>query len=160
MKDKTKARELTKGELQVMNVLWERQHATVNEVLEQMAEPRPAYNTVLTFLRILTEKGFVGYDTEGKAHRYRPLVQKSDYSRTFLKGIKNALFDGSAASIRISTASPQLYTRQRRTVTEREAIPSPHPASAATRTADCTLRATARIRLRWAWETTSGTDAG
>ena len=99
MKDKTKARELTKGELQVMNVLWECQHATVNGVLEQMAEPRPAYNTVLTFLRILTEKGFVGYDTEGKAHRYRPLVQKSDYSRTFLKGIKDALFDGSAKSL-------------------------------------------------------------
>lgn len=96
MKDKTKQKELTKGELQVMTVLWDRQHATVTEVLEQLPAPRPAYTTVLTFLRILTEKGFVGFEADGKAHRYHPLIQKGEYSRIYLRSIKDTLFDGSA----------------------------------------------------------------
>lgn len=94
-----KNKELTRGELQVMAILWERQHATVSEVLEVMDEPRPAYNTVLTFLRILTEKGFVGYEEQGRQHRYHPLVQKGEYTRLYLKDVKERLFKGSAKSL-------------------------------------------------------------
>ena len=92
-------KELTRGELQVMTILWERQHATVSEVLEVMDEPRPAYNTVLTFLRILTEKGFVGYEEQGRQHRYHPLVQKGEYTRLYLRDVKERLFKGSAKSL-------------------------------------------------------------
>ncbi|MBO7466615.1 MAG: BlaI/MecI/CopY family transcriptional regulator [Bacteroidaceae bacterium] len=94
-----KYRELTKGELQIMNILWDKRHATVSEVLEAMPEPRPAYNTVLTFLRILTEKEYVGHEAKGRFYVYHPLVQKGEYTRAFLKEVKERLFDGSAKSL-------------------------------------------------------------
>lgn len=103
MKDKEqteeKYRELTKGELQIMNILWEKRHATVNDVREAMPEPRPAYNTVLTFLRILSEKAYVGHEAKGRFYVYHPLVQKGEYTRAFLKEVKERLFDGSAKSL-------------------------------------------------------------
>ena len=94
-----KYRELTKGELQIMNVLWDKRHATVGDVRDALPEPRPAYNTVLTFLRILTEKEYVGYEPQGRFYVYHPLVQKGEYTRAFLKEIKERLFDGSAKSL-------------------------------------------------------------
>lgn len=103
MKDKEQTeeryRELTKGELQIMNILWEKRHATVNDVREAMPEPRPAYNTVLTFLRILSEKAYVGHEAKGRFYVYHPLVQKGEYTRAFLKEVKERLFDGSAKSL-------------------------------------------------------------
>ena len=60
-----RSNELTRAELQVMNILWDIRKGTVAEVLEQYPEPKPAYNTVLTFLRILKEKGFVTSESTG-----------------------------------------------------------------------------------------------
>ena len=94
-----KTNELTRAELQIMNILWDLQKASVNEVLEQFPEPKPAYNTVLTFLRILKEKKFVASEAAGKQHRFYPLVQHSEYSSRFLQNVKNNLFRGSAASL-------------------------------------------------------------
>jgi predicted transcriptional regulator len=90
---------LTRGELQVMNILWEHRHATVAEVVEAFPEPRPAYNTVLTFLRIMEEKGFVGHKKSGRLYVYHPIVQKGEYTRIYLKGVRDQLFDGSAKSL-------------------------------------------------------------
>ena len=92
-------KELTRGEMQVMNILWSRRHATVADVVEAMPEPRPAYNTVLTFLRIMEEKGFVGHEKSGRFYIYHPLVQKGEYTREYLKGVRDQLFDGSAKSL-------------------------------------------------------------
>ena len=94
MKEESKT--LTKGELQVMNILWEKRHATVAETVEAFAEPRPAYNTVLTFLRILEEKGFVGHRKESRLYVYHPVVQKGEYTRMYMKEVRDSLFDGSA----------------------------------------------------------------
>ena len=94
-----KSNELTRAELQVMNILWELQKASVAEVLEQFPEPKPAYNTVLTFLRILKEKKYVASEAVGKQHRFYPLVQHSEYSSQFLQNVKNNLFRGSAAEL-------------------------------------------------------------
>lgn len=94
-----KNKELTRGELQVMNILWNLHHATVAEVVEAMPEPRPAYNTVLTFLRIMEEKGFVGHEKTGRLHTYQPLMQKGEYTRMYLQGVRDQLFDGSAKSL-------------------------------------------------------------
>ena len=91
--------ELTRSELQVMTILWDIQKGTVNEVLERFPEPKPAYNTVLTFLRILKEKQFVGSEAIGKQHRFRPIVQHSEYTSGFLRDIKESLFRGSASSL-------------------------------------------------------------
>ena len=97
MKEETKT--LTKGELQVMNILWERRHATVAEAVEAFTEPRPAYNTVLTFFRILEEKGFVGHRKESRLYVYHPVVQKGEYTRMYMKEVRDSLFDGSAKSL-------------------------------------------------------------
>jgi BlaI family transcriptional regulator, penicillinase repressor len=92
-------KELTKVELQLMNVLWDKKAAFVNDVLEQLPEPKPAYNTVSTFMRILVTKGFVGYKTFGKSHQYYPLISREAYMDYFLSGVKNTFFRGSFQSM-------------------------------------------------------------
>ena len=72
-------KELTKVELQLMNVLWDRQQGFVNDILADLPEPKPAYNTVSTFMRILVTKGFVGYKSFGKSHQYYPLISREAY---------------------------------------------------------------------------------
>jgi BlaI family transcriptional regulator, penicillinase repressor len=92
-------KELTKVELQLMNVLWDKKAAFVNDVLEELPEPKPAYNTVSTFMRILVTKGFVGYKAFGKSHQYYPLVSREKYMDFFLSGVKNTFFRGSFQSM-------------------------------------------------------------
>jgi BlaI family transcriptional regulator, penicillinase repressor len=61
-------------ETDVMQVLWDRGSATVAEVRDALRDEL-AYTTVLTFLRILEEKGYVRHEEEGRAHRYFPLIE-------------------------------------------------------------------------------------
>ena len=92
-------KELTKVELQLMNVLWDKKQAFVNDILNHLPEPKPAYNTVSTFMRILVTKGFVGYKPLGKSHQYYPLVSREAYMDFFLSGVKNTFFRGSFQSM-------------------------------------------------------------
>jgi len=92
-------KELTKVELQLMNILWDMGEAFVNDILEKLPEPKPAYNTVSTFMRILVTKGFVGYTPVGKGHQYHPLVSRETYMDFFLSGVKNNFFKGSYRSM-------------------------------------------------------------
>lgn len=83
-------KELTRAEEQVMQLLWKLEKAFVKDIMELMPEPKPAYNTVSTIVRILEKKGFIGHNAYGKTHEYYPLVSKKDYTGTFLKSfIKN-----------------------------------------------------------------------
>ena len=84
----------TDRELDVMSVLWDLDSATVAEVREQLADDL-AYTTVLTVLRTLEQKGFVGHTGEGRAHRYRPLVKREAASRSALRRLVDKVFDGS-----------------------------------------------------------------
>lgn len=88
-------KELTKAEEQVMQVLWKLDGAFVNEVIEQLPEPKPAYNTVSTIIRILEKKGFVGFEAFGRAHRYHPIVAKDDYRQFSMGRMINNYFQGS-----------------------------------------------------------------
>jgi BlaI family penicillinase repressor len=85
---------LSDRELDVMAVLWARGSGTVAEVREALPDPL-AYTTVLTVLRTLEEKGFVGHEEEGKAHRYVPLVARERAGRSALTRMVDKLFDGS-----------------------------------------------------------------
>ena len=76
-----KSTELTRGEEEIMQILWRLGDAVVNEIIAQTEEPRPKYTTVATFLKILENKGFVGHTPEGKSHRYYPLVGREQYAR-------------------------------------------------------------------------------
>ena len=77
-------RELTRAEEQVMQVLWKIRKGFVKDILEHFDEPKPAYNTVSTIVRILQDKGFVDHNAYGRTHEYFPVVSKNDYSKTHL----------------------------------------------------------------------------
>lgn len=72
---------LTRAEEDIMQALWKLEKGFIKDVVDQLPEPRPHYNTVSTIIKILHDKGFVGFESFGKANRYFPLVKKEDYSR-------------------------------------------------------------------------------
>ena len=86
---------LTKAEEQVMHVLWTIGKGFVNDILENFDEPKPAYNTISTIVRILEKKGFVSHNAYGKSHEYYPLVSKKEYSQGYFKGFVKNYFSGS-----------------------------------------------------------------
>ena len=88
-------KELTRAEEQVMQVLWDIQKGFVKDILEKLPEPKPAYNTVSTIVRILEKKGFVAYQAYGKSHEYYPLVEKENYTRSYLRNFVGNYFGGS-----------------------------------------------------------------
>ena len=88
-------KELTKAEEQVMQLLWKQEKAFVKDLIELIPEPKPAYNTVSTIVRILEKKGFVGYEAFGKTHRYFPLISKKEYTRKYLKTFMKGYFSNS-----------------------------------------------------------------
>lgn len=88
-------KELTKAEEQIMQILWKLKKGFVKDIRERMPDPKPAYNTVSTIVRILEKKGFVGYEAYGKTHEYYPIVNKKEYSSYFLKNFTGKYFEGS-----------------------------------------------------------------
>lgn len=86
---------LTKAEEQIMQVLWELEKAFVKEILENFPEPKPAYNTVSTIIRILQTKGVVGHESIGRSHQYYPLISKEAYRASQLKSLMKGYFGGS-----------------------------------------------------------------
>ena len=92
-------KELTKAELQIMQVLWQNENAFVNEILQELEEPRPAYNTVSTVLRVLQNKGFVAYRSFGKNYQYYPLVSKESYTNRFMNRVVDNFFSGSVKAM-------------------------------------------------------------
>ena len=77
-------KELTKAEDQVMQILWKIEKGFIKDIIEHMPEPKPAYNTVSTIVRILETKGFVDHQAFGKTHQYFPVITKEKYSITAL----------------------------------------------------------------------------
>jgi predicted transcriptional regulator len=91
---------LTDAELRLMSVLWKKGEATVSEVVEALpARQRPAYNSVLTILRILEDKGYVAHSKEGRAHLFRPLVTRTQAQGQALKHMLRRFFDGSPSQL-------------------------------------------------------------
>ena len=91
--------ELTKAEEQVMQILWKLEKAFVKEIVAEMPEPKPAYNTVSTIIRILEEKEIVGYSSFGKSHQYFPLLSKGQYTDFQLNKITKNYFKGNFANL-------------------------------------------------------------
>lgn len=89
---------LTKAELNVMNILWEKGEGTVSEIIEVMGEPKPAYTTVLTVMQVLTRKEVVTPERRGKAHVFKPLLSREDYINGFMTETRDTLFRGSLRS--------------------------------------------------------------
>lgn len=90
--------ELTKAEAQVMHHIWELEKSFLKDIVEAFPEPRPAYTTISTVIRVLVKKGYVDYKTYGKVHEYFPLVTRREYFRKHVKSLINTHFDGSVVS--------------------------------------------------------------
>ena len=88
-------RELTKGEEQVMQVIWNIGQGFANEIMAAFPEPKPAYNTVLTVIKILEKKGFVKHETFCRANRYSALISKEEYSQRYLGSVVERYFNNS-----------------------------------------------------------------
>ncbi|SEL60978.1 Predicted transcriptional regulator [Aquimarina amphilecti] len=88
-------KQLTKAEEEVMQFLWQLNEGNVAAIIEQMPEPKPAYNTISTIIRILENKEFVSHRKEGKGYIYFPLVKKEEYSNQSLNKLMNNYFNGS-----------------------------------------------------------------
>ncbi len=88
-------KELTKAEEQVMQLLWKLRKGFVKDVIAEMPEPKPAYNTVSTIIRILETKGFVSHKAYGNTYEYFPTVTKKEYTKNFMKGFVKNYFENS-----------------------------------------------------------------
>lgn len=88
-------KELTKAEEQIMQVLWKLQKAFVKDIIEKLPEPKPAYNTVSTIIRILEKKEVVTHRAYGKTYEYFPLISKDEYKKKFLKSFIRRYFGDS-----------------------------------------------------------------
>ena len=100
---KRKDNTLTKVEFEVMNAIWDTpQGACAWDVLEHWNEPKPAYTTIATYLKVLYEKGFLDFHKDkgqGKTHRYVPLVTRAEYTRRTMQAVKKNFFGGSLKSM-------------------------------------------------------------
>ncbi len=92
-------RALTKAEEELMQVLWDLKTAFVKEIVDQLPEPKPAYNTVSTFIRILESKGFINHIAYGKSHQYYPIVSKEEYKIFALDKLMGDYFENSIESM-------------------------------------------------------------
>lgn len=88
-------KELTRAEDQVMQILWSIGRGVVRDIMDKMPEPKPAYNTVSTIVRILESKGFVDHKAYGKTHEYFPIVSRDKYTRFYLNNMIMGYFNGS-----------------------------------------------------------------
>ncbi len=87
--------------LQIMNIVWDRGRATVQEVVDVLAAGarRPAYNTILTMMRKLEGKGYLAHDTQGRTFVYRSVLDKRHARRSLLGAMVDRLFNGSPAQL-------------------------------------------------------------
>jgi predicted transcriptional regulator len=89
---------LTKAEEQVMHYLWELERGFLKNIIEKFPEPRPAYTTVSTVIRVLVKKQFIGFKTYGKINEYHPLITKAEYFRQEVKPILSNYFNSSPST--------------------------------------------------------------
>ena len=92
-------KELTKAEEQIMLIIWEEGKCFVKEIVSKLPEPKPAYNTVSTIVRILEKKEFVAYNAFGKTHQYYPSISKEEYKSLKTNNLMSNFFGGSAESM-------------------------------------------------------------
>lgn len=107
MKQKKNMKTLTQSEEQIMQILWGLDRGFVKDIRERMPEPKPAYNTVSTIVRILEKKGFVSHQAYGNAHQYFPLITRADYSKNRISSLLKNYFKNSYSELVSFFASEQ-----------------------------------------------------
>ncbi|MFP2994383.1 BlaI/MecI/CopY family transcriptional regulator [Spongiivirga sp. MCCC 1A20706] len=90
---------LTNKEEEIMHILWKLEKAFVKEVLAEIKNDPPHYNTLSTIIRNLEDKGYVAYEAFGKTHRYYPIVSKEDYRKRFMNKAIESYFNNSYKNV-------------------------------------------------------------
>jgi len=91
-------KKLTRKEEEVMKILWKLEKAFVKDIVDQYDDPKPHYNTVSSLVRLLQDKGIIGFTQYGNTYEYFPLMTKEEYRKTFMKQVVNDYFDNSYKS--------------------------------------------------------------
>ena len=116
----------TSSELEILNVLWEKESATVREVFEVISASKSiTYTTVLKLMQIMTEKGLVERDEQGKAHLYRAAIPQTETQKGLVKDLLEKVFRGSAMQLvqhllEAKKASPEEMKEIRRMIERAE----------------------------------------
>lgn len=97
-----KALVLTDHELRLMEVLWTKGRATVSDVTAELSAPLLAYNTVLSTMRTLEQKGYVGHDESGRAFTFRPLVARDDAAKSAVNHVLSRFFKNSPNALALT----------------------------------------------------------
>ncbi len=90
---------LAKREEQIMQSLWKLEKAFIKEIIEELSDPKPHYNTTATIVKILEEKGFISHTAYGNSFQYYPLVSKDEYQKEVLGEVVNNYFDNSPLAL-------------------------------------------------------------
>jgi predicted transcriptional regulator len=88
-------KEITKAQEEILKALWKINEGAVSDVLDALQDPKPAYNTVATVIKVLEKKEYVSHKTYGKTNVYYPLVTENDYAKFVLKDTVKGFFNGS-----------------------------------------------------------------
>jgi BlaI family transcriptional regulator, penicillinase repressor len=102
--------QLTRAEEEVMQILWEIEKGMVHDILEKFPDPKPAYNTVSTIIRILEQKGFAGHKAYGRTYEYFPVVSKTAYTKSSFRGFMTNYFGNSYKSLASFFATEEQLT--------------------------------------------------
>ena len=101
-------KELTKAQEDVLKAIWDAEKGAVSDILDRLPEPKPAYTTVATVIKVLERKGYVAHETYGKTHVYHAIVQKKDYAGHLLREAFTGFFGGSLKQM----VSPLIKNRE------------------------------------------------
>ncbi|MFD0748504.1 BlaI/MecI/CopY family transcriptional regulator [Mucilaginibacter calamicampi] len=103
---------LAKREEQIMQVFWNLKRAFIKEVLPELPDPKPHYNSVSTMIKVLEDKGFLAHDVVGNIFQYFPMVSKEDYQKHAMKDVVSQYFDNSYANMLAFFAKEQKMTEE------------------------------------------------
>lgn len=107
-------KELTKGEMEIMRVIWDHDGMFLSDIIAAIPEPRPAYTTVSTVVRVLVNKGFLNFEQFGKSNRYKAAISKEEYSHQAIAQIQSNLFGGSCSEMLSFFAKRENLTSEER----------------------------------------------
>ena len=90
---------LTNKEEEILQILWKLEKGFVKDVLHEIKNDQPHYNTLSTIIRNLVDKGYVGYIAYGKTHQYFPIITKEAYRKRFFNNAIDNYFNSSYKNV-------------------------------------------------------------
>ena len=106
-KVKKERKKLTPAEEEIMQVLWKIEKGIIKDILKEFPNPKPAYNTIATVLRVMENKGYVAHEEAGVFYQFYPLISKDTYAKSQVKSLLRAYFESSLAKLTAAFAKEE-----------------------------------------------------